>query len=70
MKIWLEGRVVGPEQASISVLDHGLLYGDGVFEGLRLIGGKLLDLDRHFDRLELSARAIYLALPYIGQSIV
>ena len=63
MKIWLDGRVVGPEQANISVLDHGLLYGDGVFEGLRLIGGKLVDLDRHFDRLELSARAIYLTLP-------
>lgn len=63
MKIWMDGRIVGPEHATISVLDHGLLYGDGVFEGIRVIGGRLVDLDRHFARLELSARAIYLALP-------
>ena len=63
MKIWQNGRVVGPEHAAISVLDHGLLYGDGVFEGMRVIGGRLVDLERHLARLELSARAIYLALP-------
>lgn len=63
MKIWMQGRVVGPEQATISVLDHGLLYGDGVFEGMRVIGGRLVDLEHHFRRLELSARAVYLTLP-------
>lgn len=67
MKIWLDGRVVDPENATISVLDHGLLYGDGVFEGMRVIAGRLVDLELHFARLELSARAIYLTLP-VGRS--
>jgi len=67
MKIWLDGAVRDPEQAKLSVLDHGLLYGDGVFEGIRVTSGKIADLDRHFDRLELSARAIYLTLP-LGRS--
>ena len=67
MKIWLDGRVRDPEQATVSVLDHGLLYGDGVFEGIRVMSGKIADLDRHLDRLGLSARAIYLTLP-LGRS--
>ncbi|HEY6722978.1 MAG TPA: aminotransferase class IV [Polyangiaceae bacterium] len=70
MKIWMDGRVVGPEHATISVLDHGLLYGDGVFEGMRVIGGRLVDLEHHFARLELSARAIYLALPASRSQLV
>lgn len=70
MKIWIDGRIVGPEHATISVLDHGLLYGDGVFEGIRVIGGRLVDLERHFARLELSARAIYLTLPVSTNQLV
>ena len=67
MKIWVDGRVRDPEQATVSVLDHGLLYGDGVFEGIRVMSGKIADPGRHLDRLELSARAIYLTLP-LGRS--
>jgi branched-chain amino acid aminotransferase len=70
MKIWLDGRVRDPEQATLSVLDHGLLYGDGVFEGIRVMSGKIADLDRHLDRLELSARAIYLTLPLARSALV
>jgi len=70
MKIWLDGHVRDPEQARVSVLDHGLLYGDGVFEGIRVLSGKIADLDRHLDRLELSARAIYLTLPLARSELV
>lgn len=64
MKIWIAGKVVDEGHARISVLDHGLLYGDGVFEGIRIVGGKIGDLDQHLERLETSARAIYLELPF------
>src|SRR5688500_16215833 len=70
MKIWLDGGVRELEQATVSVLDHGLLYGDGVFEGIRVMSGKIADLDRHLDRLELSARAIYLTLPHGRSELV
>ena len=50
-------------EASVSVLDHGLLYGDGVFEGIRVYDGRPFLLDEHLDRLEASARAIVLELP-------
>ncbi|MCP4003468.1 MAG: branched-chain-amino-acid transaminase [bacterium] len=63
MKIWIDGRIVGPEEAHIPVTDHGLLYGDGVFEGIRVYGGKVFRLDRHLARLQFSASAIGLAIP-------
>ena len=63
MKVWLEGRVLEGDQARIPVDDHGLLYGDGVFEGLRSYGGRVFRLARHLERLEASARAIGLELP-------
>lgn len=63
MKVWIEGRVVAPEDAKISVLDHGLLYGDGVFEGIRCSAGRVIDWQAHLQRLRTSARAIYLDLP-------
>ena len=52
-----------PGEASVSVLDHGLLYGDGVFEGIRVYDGRPFLMDEHLDRLEASARAIVLELP-------
>ncbi|HSC66483.1 MAG TPA: branched-chain-amino-acid transaminase [Cellvibrio sp.] len=61
---WLNGKIVAPEQASISVFDHGLLYGDGVFEGIRFYNGRAFRLHAHLERLRLSARAIALAIPY------
>ena len=63
MKDWIEGRVVDADAARISVLDHGLLYGDGVFEGMRVYGGKIFRLEDHLQRLENGGRAIGLELP-------
>jgi len=64
MKIYLDGQFVDPADAKISVFDHGLLYGDGVFEGIRLYGGNVFRLEEHLERLEYSARAIMLDLPH------
>lgn len=63
MKIYLNGEFVDPADAKISVFDHGLLYGDGVFEGIRLYGGNVFRLEEHLERLEYSAKAIMLDLP-------
>jgi len=63
MKIFLDGKFVDEAEAKISVFDHGLLYGDGVFEGIRLYGGNIFRLEEHLERLELSAKAIMLDLP-------
>lgn len=63
MKIWIEGRVVDGADARISVLDHGLLYGDGVFEGIRLYGRRVFRLDDHLARLAYGASMLDLALP-------
>ncbi len=63
MKVWIDGTVVDGNQARLPVTDHGLLYGDGVFEGLRLHGGLLFRLDAHLARLARSGRALHLELP-------
>jgi branched-chain amino acid aminotransferase len=63
MKIYLDGKFVDAADAKVSVFDHGLLYGDGVFEGIRLYGGNVFRLDEHLERLEYSAKAILLDLP-------
>jgi branched-chain amino acid aminotransferase len=64
MKIYLDGKFVDEADAKISVFDHGLLYGDGVFEGIRLYGGNIFRLEQHLERLEYSAKAILLDLPW------
>src|ERR1700690_2214031 len=61
--VYLDGQFLEKEQARISVFDHGLLYGDGVFEGIRAYAGRILRLEDHLRRLKESADAIYLALP-------
>src|SRR5688572_5323886 len=61
--IWLDGRWLDRESASVSVFDHGLLYGDGVFEGIRVYGGRAFRLQEHLERLYDSARAIWLTIP-------
>ncbi len=61
---WLNGNILPLEQARISVLDHGLLYGDGVFEGIRFYAGTPFLLDEHLRRLRDSARAIALNVPW------
>jgi len=63
MKIYLDGKLVAREEAKISVFDHGLLYGDGVFEGIRAYNGRIFRLKEHLDRLWASAKAINLAIP-------
>ncbi|MDI6720237.1 MAG: branched-chain-amino-acid transaminase [Methanomicrobiales archaeon] len=63
MIIYLDGKFVPREQATISVFDHGLLYGDGVFEGIRAYNGRVFRLDEHLDRLYDSARTIDLRIP-------
>jgi branched-chain amino acid aminotransferase len=60
---YVDGQWTPAEEARIPVLDHGLLYGDGVFEGIRVYGGRPFLLDEHLDRLAASARAIVLELP-------
>jgi len=63
MKIYLNGKFVEKEDAKISVFDHGLLYGDGVFEGIRAYNGRVFRLKEHLDRLWDSAKAINLKIP-------
>jgi branched-chain amino acid aminotransferase len=63
MVVYLDGKFVDSSDAKVSVFDHGLLYGDGIFEGIRIYGGNVFRLDEHLARLELSARAIMLDLP-------
>ncbi len=61
---WLNGRIIPAAQAQLPLTDHGLLYGDGVFEGIRFYHRRPLRLQAHLLRLERSARALMLALPY------
>ena len=63
MKIYVDGEYYGKEEAKISVFDHGLLYGDGVFEGIRFYQDRVFRLTEHIDRLYDSAKAICLKIP-------
>jgi branched-chain amino acid aminotransferase len=63
MKIYLNGQLVEKEEAKISVFDYGLLYGDGVFEGIRAYNGRVFRLKEHLNRLWASAKAINLTIP-------
>jgi branched-chain amino acid aminotransferase len=60
----MNGRIAEAAEARVSIFDHGLLYGDGVFEGIRFYDGRSFRLDAHLSRLERSAAAIELSLPY------
>src|SRR5213083_2350483 len=63
MKIYIDGKFYDEKNAKISVFDHGLLYGDGVFEGIRAYNGRVFKLKEHIDRLFYSAKAILLTIP-------
>ncbi len=68
-KVYLDGKLVDQEHAKISVFDHGLLYGDGVFEGIRVYGGRVFLLTEHVTRLYESALAIRLEIPLTPEAM-
>jgi branched-chain amino acid aminotransferase len=69
MHIYLNGKIVPEKEAVVSVFDHGLLYGDGVFEGIRTYHGKVFRLEDHIDRLYRSAAVIALSIPMSKEEI-
>ena len=70
MKIWLNDKFVDEKEAKISIFDHGLLYGDGVFEGIRVYSGKIFELDAHIRRLYESAKVTRLEIPLSRQKLI
>ena len=68
-KVWLDGKLLNSDQAKISVFDHGLLYGDGCFEGIRVYNGRVFKLASHLDRMTKSAARIRLTPPYTTEEI-
>jgi branched-chain amino acid aminotransferase len=70
MKIYLDGKLVPKEQAVVSVFDHGFLYGDGVFEGIRVYDGNVFRLREHIERLYESARTIALEIPLTAAEMI
>ncbi|MGE9294380.1 MAG: branched-chain-amino-acid transaminase [Puniceicoccales bacterium] len=69
MKIYINGTYYERHEAKVSVFDHGFLYGDGIFEGIRVYEGCVFKLDEHLKRLEYSAKAIMLDLPWTRAEI-
>jgi branched-chain amino acid aminotransferase len=69
MKIYIDGKFYDEKTAKISVFDHGLLYGDGVFEGIRAYNGRVFKLKEHIDRLYYSAKAILLDIPMTPDAV-
>src|SRR5690349_14594155 len=63
LQIYLDGEFLDQSEAKVSVFDHGLLYGDGVFEGIRFYNGRVFRMEAHMDRLWESARSICLEIP-------
>lgn len=69
LKIWLGDKLVNEAEAHVSVFDHGLLYGDGVFEGIRVYNRRVFELKAHIDRLYESAAAIRLPIPKTAEEL-
>lgn len=69
-KIWLDGNIVDEAEAKVSVFDHGLLYGDGIFEGIRFYEGRVFRLREHIERLYDSAKAILLQMPWSIDEVI
>jgi branched-chain amino acid aminotransferase len=69
LKVWIDGKLYDKENAKISVYDHGLLYGDGVFEGIRIYNGRIFEPDAHLRRFFDSAKAIRLTIPLAADVI-
>ena len=70
MQIFIDGSFYSEDDAKISVFDHGLLYGDGVFEGIRVYDGRVFELDAHIDRLYASAQTIALEIPMSREAVI
>ena len=70
MLIYLNGKLVPKEEAKVSVFDHGFLYGDGVFEGIRIYNGRIFKLKEHIERLYASAHAIDLKPPLTQEELL
>ena len=70
MNIFIDGKFYSERDAKISVLDHGLLYGDGIFEGIRAYNSRVFKLREHIDRLFNSAKSILLAIPMEHEQIM
>jgi branched-chain amino acid aminotransferase len=70
LKIWLDDKLVDEVDAKISVFDHGLLYGDGVFEGIRVYNSRIFELDAHIKRLYESAKVIRLEIPMSKSELI
>src|SRR4030042_4948258 len=70
LKIWLGDKLVDEQDAKISVFDHGLLYGDGVFEGIRVYSNRVFELDAHIERLYNSAKGIRLDIPMSREKLI
>jgi branched-chain amino acid aminotransferase len=70
LKIYLDGALVPESQAKVSVFDHGLLYGDGVFEGIRFYNGRVFRLEQHMRRLYDCARALLLNIPLTPEEMI
>ncbi|HWI66062.1 MAG TPA: branched-chain-amino-acid transaminase [Symbiobacteriaceae bacterium] len=69
MQVYIDGKFYPKEEAKISVFDHGFLYGDGVFEGIRAYNGRVYKLTEHLDRLYDSAKSIWLEIPISWQEM-
>jgi len=70
LKVWLDNKLVDEADAKISVLDHGLLYGDGVFEGIRIYNSRVFELEAHIKRLYESAKVIRLDIPMSRSKLI
>ena len=70
MKVFIDGKFYDEKNAKVSVFDHGLLYGDGIFEGIRAYNGRVFKLKEHIDRLFCSAKAILLEIPMSHQAMM
>ncbi|MDO8683742.1 MAG: branched-chain-amino-acid transaminase [Armatimonadota bacterium] len=68
--VYMNGNLVPVEDAKVSVYDHGFLYGDGAFEGIRVYGGRVFKLKEHIDRLYMSCRVLMIPLPDPAESMV
>src|SRR6266404_2566985 len=70
MNIYIDGKFYDEQRAKVSVLDHGLLYGDGIFEGIRAYNSRVFKLPEHIDRLFCSAKSILLTMPMAHEELM